>query len=507
MKKTLLMLIACIFVACVAAIGVVVLPVNKADSKKKPAVSKQVKSAENLPKALRENFAPKPTVTTKPELTKEQTARIGQAFHERREKALREKNHAALIALGKEVRDGAAFPGYQKLAAMCFADAAKSGSPEGMLLAGWCHEKGFGVNSSSKRAFDYYFEAGEAGLADGYNAAVRMILAGNNIADLDTASTLIDKAVAMGSTEAKFLKGTLLLAENSDIQAGLACLTEAAQADYPDAQRLLGRLYREGKIVPKDLAAAAEWAKYAADLGLASANVDYARLAMAGTSGGGGTEGIERLMQAASQNNADAAYQIASLYRSATNVSRQEVETTRSYATSAFDNGVAKAAFLMATTYPPQDSAAILEWLQKGVKADDLHCLYASRLIENENITPYEAVRLAKKATVEEAINYGLSKQKVLSQERTPPTVVSLVQPAMPAALRTIDLNTEVRVKFLVNEDGIPINPQVTTPSPYEELNKAATDAVAQWRFKPATRDGVIVPMQMIAPVKFQSRR
>jgi TonB family protein len=54
---------------------------------------------------------------------------------------------------------------------------------------------------------------------------------------------------------------------------------------------------------------------------------------------------------------------------------------------------------------------------------------------------------------------------------------------------------------------GGSVNPQITTPSPYEELNKAATDAVAQWRFKPATRDGVIVPMQMIAPVKFQSRR
>jgi TonB family protein len=45
------------------------------------------------------------------------------------------------------------------------------------------------------------------------------------------------------------------------------------------------------------------------------------------------------------------------------------------------------------------------------------------------------------------------------------------------------------------------------TPSSYEELNKAAVDAVSQWRYKPGMRDGVVVPVKMTTPVRFRSQR
>ena len=512
-KKTNRLLMACLCAVCLIAGTVFWSNHRPKSSKVKPAASKRVQpqTLKDLLAASQRSTALKPTAKTKPALTDEQIEN-GQSFYERREKALKAKDTNALIALGREALNAASFPSSQKLAAMCFMDAAKLGNAEGMLLAGWCYEKGVGVDGRAKRAFEYYFDAGEAGLAEGYTTAARMLLAGNtNLGDMDTAVSLVDKALEMGSVDAKFLKGTILLADGGDVQAALDYLMDAAHANYPDAQRLLGQLYKEGKYVPADLDAAAEWAKYAADSGLPSANADYAKLLLSQTPDAqtaDSTDAINRLIQAASQNNADAAYQIALLYRSAKGVSAQEVAQTRNYATTAFENGRADAAFLMASTYPPADSDSISEWLKKGQQGDDWRCRYASQLVNNENITPYDAVQMAMQSSLEDAMSYGLSLQKpTTTQDQTAPEVVSLVKPAMPAALSSIDLDAVVKVRFVVNEDGVPTNLQVTTPSPYEELNKAATDAVAQWRYKPATRDGVIVPMQVTAPIKFRSNR
>jgi TonB family protein len=506
MKKARILIVVFVAFASLAGFGYFALPLLKSE---KPTATKRAKAPKVLPKTAQQNVLPK-SATPKLKLSQEELTKIGQALHERREKALKSKDHKALVVLGKEVRDGAAFPGYKKLAAMCFADAAKLRSTDGMMLAGWCAEKGFGIERNAKRAFDYYFEAGESGFAGGYNAAARMVLAGNNeVGDMDMATALIDKAMAMGSAEAKFLKGTLLLAEGSDVQAGLAYLTEAAQADYADAQRLLGQLYKEGKHVPKDLAAAAEWAKYAAALGSTSASVDYAILAMFKTPGteGGARAGLGLLAQAANQGNATAAYRLASFYRGATGVSMQDVEKTRNYAAIAYENGETKAAFLMATTYPPEDNDTILEWIKKGDQVAEWRSRYATRLVENEGISAYDAVQLAMKATIEEARSYGLMNAKNLPADRTPPQVVSVISPVMPAALKAIDVNTVVKVQFLVNEDGIPVNIQVASPSTYEELDKAAVDAVAQWRYKPAMRSGVIVPAKITTPIRFRSSR
>jgi len=513
-KKTTGLLVTCLCAVCLVA-GIVYWGNHRPKtSKVKPAASKQAQ-AQSLKDLLavsasQSDAALNKEAKAKAAFSKEQSEKIGQSFHSRREKALRAKDTNALVALGREALKMASFPGSKKLAAMCFTDAAKLGNAEGMWLAGWCYEKGVGVDSGMKRAFNYYFEAGEAGLSDGYTAAARMLLAGNtNLGDMDTAVALVDKALSMDSVDAKFLKGTILLADGGDVQAALDYLMDAAHANYPDAQRLLGQLYKEGKYVPKDLDAAAEWAKYAADAGLPSANTDYAKLSLSNDSSimGGSTDAIDRLIQAANQNNADAAYKIALLYRSAPDVSIRDVDKIRNYATTAFENGRGDAAFLMASTYFPEDNADILKWLKKGQQSDDWRSRYASQLIENENVAPYDAVRLAIKTTIEEAMSYGLSANKNTPAELTPPQVVSMVKPVMPAALRTIDLDTVVKVRFVVNEDGVPTNLQVTSPSSYAELNKAAKDAVAQWRYKPATRDGVIAPVQITAPIKFRSNR
>lgn len=108
-------------------------------------------------KKAKPNIAPYSSghLKAKQELSKEDIGREIKSIRERREKALKENDTKALIALGKEIRESKAFPDYKRWAAMCFADAARLGSMEGMVLAGWCAEKGFGVKLGLPRYYGH----------------------------------------------------------------------------------------------------------------------------------------------------------------------------------------------------------------------------------------------------------------------------------------------------------------------------------------------------------------
>lgn len=59
-----------------------------------------------------------------------------------------------------------------------------------------------------------------------------------------------------------------------------------------------------------------------------------------------------------------------------------------------------------------------------------------------------------------------------------------------------------VRVQLTVQTDGVPRDVKVTK-GVREELNERALDAVRQWRFQPATRDGKPVEVTVVVAVDF----
>ncbi len=75
-----------------------------------------------------------------------------------------------------------------------------------------------------------------------------------------------------------------------------------------------------------------------------------------------------------------------------------------------------------------------------------------------------------------------------------------------PAALRRGDSGT-VLVRVEVGADGVPTNVDVVSRSGSRDLDNAALDAVRQWRFSPAQKDGQAVAGDVMVPVDFNLRQ
>ena len=74
-----------------------------------------------------------------------------------------------------------------------------------------------------------------------------------------------------------------------------------------------------------------------------------------------------------------------------------------------------------------------------------------------------------------------------------------------PAAMRSGDQGT-VLVRVEVGADGVPTSVEVAQRSGSRDLDRAAVNAVRQWRFQPAQRDGQAVAGAVTVPIDFKMR-
>ncbi len=82
------------------------------------------------------------------------------------------------------------------------------------------------------------------------------------------------------------------------------------------------------------------------------------------------------------------------------------------------------------------------------------------------------------------------------------PVVVSQVAPEYPPALRRAGVRGEVVVAFTVEIDGRVTEPEVLRSSS-AGFEAAALAAIRQWRFKPAHKNGVVVPARVVQTLVF----
>jgi protein TonB len=88
------------------------------------------------------------------------------------------------------------------------------------------------------------------------------------------------------------------------------------------------------------------------------------------------------------------------------------------------------------------------------------------------------------------------------------PTPVPIESPAPrypPSALRRGESGTVV-LRVHVGADGVPYAVDVVDSSRSRLLDRAATDAVKRWRFRPAQRDGQAVSGQVQVPISFNAQ-
>ena len=85
---------------------------------------------------------------------------------------------------------------------------------------------------------------------------------------------------------------------------------------------------------------------------------------------------------------------------------------------------------------------------------------------------------------------------------QTPPKAIKQVAPEFPVALRASGLRGEVTLDFEIDTDGSVKNPVVATSS-NPGFNEAAVEALLQWKFQPAQRDGKPVKTKLRVPIIF----
>ena len=82
--------------------------------------------------------------------------------------------------------------------------------------------------------------------------------------------------------------------------------------------------------------------------------------------------------------------------------------------------------------------------------------------------------------------------------------VVDVRPPDYPPRCRRLGIEGTVRIRALVGEDGRVVQALVARTSGDESLDEAAVEAVNEWRFEPARRDGVPVRAWASVPIEFK---
>lgn len=82
------------------------------------------------------------------------------------------------------------------------------------------------------------------------------------------------------------------------------------------------------------------------------------------------------------------------------------------------------------------------------------------------------------------------------------PTPLRTTAPAYPGDLRSAGINGMVAISVLIDEKGN-VTETAISKSTHAGFEKPAIDAVTQWKFKPATKDGQPVAVRVVLPVKF----
>jgi len=93
-----------------------------------------------------------------------------------------------------------------------------------------------------------------------------------------------------------------------------------------------------------------------------------------------------------------------------------------------------------------------------------------------------------------------------MAEVDTAPVPIKKVAPLYPAIAKMRRVSGQVTVKILVSETGKPLEINVVSVNPPSNLgfDKAAVEAIRQWEFQPARKEGVRVKTWFIIPIPFE---
>lgn len=83
-----------------------------------------------------------------------------------------------------------------------------------------------------------------------------------------------------------------------------------------------------------------------------------------------------------------------------------------------------------------------------------------------------------------------------------PPKLIHVVEPQFNPKSEEVYVSGTIKIQIVITKNGGVKNPKVLAGK-NERQDKAATDAVLQWRFKPASREGEPVSVRATVEVNF----
>jgi protein TonB len=85
----------------------------------------------------------------------------------------------------------------------------------------------------------------------------------------------------------------------------------------------------------------------------------------------------------------------------------------------------------------------------------------------------------------------------------TPPRVIHQIAPKPDSGEKGFRISGTVLVALVVSSKGLPVDVRIAR-SVDKDIDQSAVDAVKQWRFEPARKDGKPVAVKVTVEIRFQ---
>ncbi|MDA0350497.1 MAG: TonB family protein [Verrucomicrobia bacterium] len=432
-----------------------------------------------------------------------------------------------------------------------FNRLAKKGHPESLRITAEMLEKGLGVKEDSLEAYNFYRKAAELGdpvaqyrlaqfleeglvedqdfeeayhwyekaadqnLPDAWAQLGRLISEGTLVeSDYELALDYFKKAEEMGSEWGTFYKATALLegwGVEQNLKEAIGIMKSLGNNGFHQAQAALYILYMKAKFVEKDPIQALNWLSMAAEESNSAYQHVFASYLYKGELVPQDIhKAFNLLEESALDGQLEAIYRLSLLsYKEAK--SRDERDKAIEFLDLAAEYGHHKSQLLIAYTHAieadvREDKQAYDRAITVLEKAEDnAKAQYALRQNRIDGVPLKTALKITMDSDYIERQNYNTELGYRETQSRQP-QVIHSVTPQYPQGLLVQDFTGKVFVVMIIDEEGNPTTIQIED-SPHPAFTKAAIEAVEQWKFNPALKDGLPTRSKVRLPLSFTIKR
>ncbi len=288
---------------------------------------------------------------------------------------------------------------------------AQQGNTQAQFNVGFMYLKGEGVPVDKEIGNNWLLKAAELGHDKAqYNLGIAYLKGEGRPLDVEAAKKWLSKSAAQGYAQAQYALALLLMREGKKSFPEAASLfKKAAARNHVMAQLALGRLYRDGLGVEKDIGEAVKWFRKAVENKSPEAVYELAMLNPARGQSLNSKEGLANIRKAAELGYARAQYELGAAYMTGKYLEKDEKKGFQ-WLLKAAENNYVAAQHDVAYAYDKglgveKDAAKAREWYTRAAKAGYAMSQYALAqiLAKDEKLTDRaeQAFQWTKKAATQ----------------------------------------------------------------------------------------------------------